>query len=185
MPAALEEAELVAGRFGISPLPEERATGGALRDALTTARFVHVSAHGMHDVAAPAFQCVFMAPGDGRDGRVFAHEVLDLDLRGLELLTLGACETALGRFDAADNLRGLPAAFLLRGVRRIVGTLWPVHPEASKLFFSELYGAIADEADILDAFPRSAGQNPLAVPALQQLGRLLPDCRRQRPTSGG
>jgi hypothetical protein len=149
---AVEEAELVAARFGGRALPEDRATERALRDALTTARFVHVSAHGEHDPAAPAFQCLYMMPGDGGDGRVFAHEVLDLDLRGLELLTLGACETALGRFDAADNLRGLPAAFLLAGVRRMVGTLWPVHPEASKRFFSELYGAIADEAGILDAF---------------------------------
>ncbi|MFE5587174.1 CHAT domain-containing protein [Kitasatospora sp. NPDC056531] len=68
-----------------------------------------------HDAAAPAFQCLYLAPDQRSDGRLHAHELLGLELRGLDLVTLSACETALGRFDASDNPRGLPAALLLSG----------------------------------------------------------------------
>ena len=39
------------------------------------------------------------------------------DLRSLDLVTLCACETALGRSDPAGNIRGLPTA-LLAALRR-------------------------------------------------------------------
>lgn len=68
-----------------------------------------------------------------------AHELLGMDLRGLELVTLSACETALGRFDVADNLRGLTATLLRAGARAIVGTLWPVETGTSTDFFTAVY----------------------------------------------
>jgi CHAT domain len=46
------------------------------------------------------------------------------------LVTLSACETALGRVDRADNLRGLPATLLAAGAEVVVGTLWPVLADA-------------------------------------------------------
>jgi CHAT domain-containing protein len=104
-------------------------------------------------VDAPLFQTVFLAPGDGGDGRLRAHEVLGLDLRGLELVTLGACETALGRIDYSDNLRGLPAALLLAGAGAVIGTLWEVTADASTTFFTELYRCLqAGDEDLIGAF---------------------------------
>ena len=58
---------------------------------------------------------------------------------GVELVGLGACETALGRFDRSDNLRGIPAALLMAGVKTVVGTLWPVEPTAATCFFGALF----------------------------------------------
>ncbi len=167
---AVDEAEAVARQFGARAVCEGKVTERALRTALETARYVHVSAHGAQNAAAPAFHCVFVAPGDGGDGRVSAHEVLGLDLRGLELLTLGACETALGRFDVADNLRGLPAAFLLAGVRRMVGTLWPVSAASSQVFFEVLYGAIATDVEVLDAFREAQNATRAQFPRYRDWG---------------
>ncbi|WP_075024262.1 CHAT domain-containing protein [Actinomadura madurae] len=64
-------------------------------------------------------------------GRVFAHDILKTDLRGVELVTMSACESALGRFDINDNLHGLPAALLSAGAAAIVGCLWPVAPDVA------------------------------------------------------
>jgi CHAT domain-containing protein len=164
MRQSVEEATAVAAWFHTEPLVDAKATKAALRNALTTARFVHLSAHGRLDVSAPAFQHVFLAPDDNSDGRFFAHEVLGLDLRGLELLTLSACETALERFDSAYNPRGLVAAFLLSGVRRVIGTLWPVAPEVSKRFFTVLYGALAGGAGVIDAYRAAQRETRAAFP---------------------
>ncbi len=74
------------------------------------------------------------------------------DLSRLELVTLSACESALGRFDPSDNLLGLPATLLLGGVKTIVGTLWNVGPEVSRAFFSAFHAGVAHGDDLLTAF---------------------------------
>jgi CHAT domain-containing protein len=145
------EAAAVAAAFGVAAVPEADATRAQVLDALQNARFVHVSAHGRHNVDAPWFQTLFLR-GEGKAGRLEAHELLGLDLRGLELVTLSACETALGRFDRNDNLYGLPAALLLAGAATVVGTLWPARAVAAELFFPALYEALAAETPIDDAF---------------------------------
>ena len=108
MPESINEAELVAEVFDAEPISEREATRAALIDALQRSRYVHLSTHGKHNVYAPSFQCLFLTPDQTSDGRFYAHELLSLDLAGLEVITLSACETALGRYDSADNLRGLP-----------------------------------------------------------------------------
>ena len=147
------EARAVADLLGTTPILDGAATEPRFVEALESCRWVHLRAHGRHDVDAPMFQTVFLSPGDGCDGRLRAYEVLGRDLRGLELVTLGACQTALGRVDAFDNVRGLPAALLLAGTHAVIGTLWEVLADASTAFFTELYGCLArDDADVVTAF---------------------------------
>jgi CHAT domain-containing protein len=147
------EASAIASILGVQPVLDGAATERAFTGALESRRYVHLRAHGRHNVDAPLFQTVFLAPGDGGDGRLRAHEVLGLDLRGLELVTLGACETALGRIDYSDNLRGLPAALLLAGAGAVIGTLWEVTADASTTFFTELYRCLqAGDEDLIGAF---------------------------------
>jgi CHAT domain-containing protein len=152
LPGAVDEAEAVAKAFGGTLVPEPQATEAAVAQALEDSRFVHLATHGRHDADAPAFQCLYLTPDAGSDGRLQAHELLSLDLRGLDLVTLSACETALGRFDASDNLRGLPAALMLSGVSTVVGTLWEVEDETSERFFTELYQRLRAGDGCLDAF---------------------------------
>jgi CHAT domain-containing protein len=78
--------------------------------------------------------------GDPADGLAFAREA---DLRHTELVTLPACEPALGRFDLPDNLRGLPAAFLEAGATAVIGALWPVGAAPATTFFTALYTRLA------------------------------------------
>ncbi|HEY1000059.1 MAG TPA: CHAT domain-containing protein, partial [Streptosporangiaceae bacterium] len=147
------EASAIGGILGVPPVLDGAATESAFIRALESRRYVHLRAHGRHNVDAPLFQTVFLAPGDGGDGKLRAHEILGLDLRGLELVTLGACETALGRIDLSDNLRGLPAALLLAGAGAVIGTLWEVSADASTTFFTQLYERLrANYTDLIGAF---------------------------------
>lgn len=147
-----DKTRAVAAALGVPPLLDRAATKSAVLAALRSARYAHVSTHGLFDVAAPAFQCLVLEPEEGSDGRLFAYEIFGLDLRGLEVLTLSACETALGRFDLGDNVRGLPAAFLIAGVRTIVGTLWDASDAATAVFFPAFYASLLGGATHLDAF---------------------------------
>lgn len=148
-----DETTAIARVCGTTPLLDANATEAAFIRALQTARFVHLRAHGRLYVDAPSFHTVFLHPGDGDDGRLRAYEILRLDLTGLELVTLGACETALGRVDRSDNPRGLPAALLLAGARSVIGTLWPVLAGASTFFFTQLYRSlVGEDVDVTTAF---------------------------------
>ncbi|WP_143234477.1 CHAT domain-containing protein [Paractinoplanes atraurantiacus] len=116
------------------------------------ARYLHIAAHGAHNEWAPWFQCVFLSPDENSDGRLFAYDVLHADLRGVELVTLSSCESALGRFDMNDNLRGIPAAFLAAGAAAVVGCSWPVHPAVALDFFGSLYRHLSLGMDRVSAF---------------------------------
>ena len=152
LPQAVAEAREVASFFGTEAISGEQATKQRLLEALDESRYVHLSVHGQHNANAPAFQCLYLMPDDRSDGRLYAHELLSRDLRGVQVLTLSACETALGRFDTADNLRGLPASFLLAGVSTIIGTLWEVETNVSKRFFSSFYRQSRAGTDVLEGF---------------------------------
>lgn len=143
LPDAVDEARRVAKAFGAEARVDAQATESAVLAALAQARYVHLATHGAMNLDAPSFQYVVAAPAAGGDGLLFAHELLGADLRGVQLVSLSACETALGRIDRADNPRGLPAALLLAGVETIAGTLWEVAGDVARAFFVALYRALA------------------------------------------
>jgi hypothetical protein len=160
LPDAQAEARGLARMFGTKAVVGDDATESALVAALTGSRMVHVATHGTLHVHAPAFQRVFLMPGgasrrktgDVSDGVLNAYEVLGLPLRGLDLVTLSACETALGRFDEGDNLRGLAANLFVAGASTIVGALWEVETEAARRFFTAFYSRLKRDGSRLDAF---------------------------------
>ncbi|CAN5738847.1 hypothetical protein BH23GEM9_BH23GEM9_32120 [soil metagenome] len=143
MPEAGDEACRIAKAFGAEAILDGAATEHAVRSALTTSRYVHIATHGAINLEAPAFQYLVLTPTSDSDGILYAHELLDCDLRGLELVTLSACETALGRFDRGDNPRGLPAMLLLAGAETVIGTLWTVNSAVARAFFVHLYARLA------------------------------------------
>lgn len=183
------QARTIAEMFMTEPILDAEATPAAIIRALQTARRVHLAAHGEMNLWAPAFQAIQVAPGrrdgdahagrgDGgdtepvgdNDGRLHAVDLMGLDLAGLELVTLSACESALVRFDPADNPRGLPPTLLLRGARAVVGTLWPVQARVAATFFPALYRDLSGGSGTLDAYRMAQATTRREHPALRDWG---------------
>lgn len=88
----------------------------------------------------------FLLAGSNRapDGGILtAREVAVLDLGGVELATLSACETGLGETAGGEGLLGLQRAFQVAGARSVVASLWQV-PDADTqrlmgLFYDNLW----------------------------------------------
>jgi hypothetical protein len=168
---ALEHhASSVAALMGGRAVLGAAATPSRFLHELGTSRYVHVAAHGAHNEWAPWYQCLFLSPDPDNDGRVFAHDILRTDLRGVELVTMSSCESALGRYDVNDNLRGLPAAFLAAGASAVVGCLWPVHPDVATDFFAELYRQLTGNGDRRAAFRAAQCQTRTKHPAYRDWG---------------
>src|SRR5262249_17381869 len=73
------------------------------------------------------------------DGRLTAAEVLEYWKLDAELVTLSACESALGRQEGGDGLLGFTQAFLLAGSRSVCLTLWQVDDTATALLMDRFY----------------------------------------------
>jgi hypothetical protein len=155
IPQAVDEASDIAAVFDVPAMVEGQATKPNVLDALRTSAYVHIATHGEQNEFAPAFHCIELYPDDSGEDRLYAYEIEQLDLGGIEVVTLGACDTALGRFDPGDNLRGLPASFLITGASTLIGTLWETETNACKTFFVNLYESLRSGMGKLDAF-RSA-----------------------------
>jgi CHAT domain-containing protein len=139
IPEALEEAGEIAAVYGTTPVLDQDATKSAVLEALQSSRRVHLATHGEDNPPAPSLQPLLLAGGE----RLLAHEVARLDLSHLELVTLGACESGLGRFDEGDNMSGLVASLFLAGVKTVVATLWPCRSKVSQLFFATFHRHLA------------------------------------------
>jgi len=75
------------------------------------------------------------------DGILTAEEVAALDLAGVELAVLSACETGVGRIEAGEGVFGLRRAFRVAGVRTLVTSLWAVEDEAAREWMRAFYRA--------------------------------------------
>ncbi|MDQ0961143.1 hypothetical protein QFZ66_005021 [Streptomyces sp. B4I13] len=151
-PALEEHARNVADAVGTDAVTGTAATRDRLLAELATADVVHIAVHGTLDQDAPWMHCLYLSPDRDDDGRVFAYDFLEADLRGVRLVTLPACESALGRFDRADNVRGIPSALITAGVQAVVGCLWSVRPEPATYFYHHMHHRIAHGTDPERAF---------------------------------
>lgn len=74
------------------------------------------------------------------DGILTALEVTGLDLQGTDLVVLSACETALGKQQAGQELLGLRWAFGMAGARSLLTSLWKVPDEPTVRLMTKFYG---------------------------------------------
>lgn len=85
-----------------------------------------------------ANQSLMGIKGSYEDGILTAKEISMLDLRGVELVVLSACETGLGD-NGTDGVYGLQRAFKKAGVQSIVMTIHNVNDLSAAFLMKALY----------------------------------------------
>ena len=114
--------------------------------------FIHLATHGVIDEAVPARSAVILTQTGlpdpleqalnhkpAFDGRLSVREIQrGWDLK-TELVTLSACETALGRDAGGEGFVGFTQALLMSGTRSVCLSLWKVDDTATALLMQRFY----------------------------------------------
>jgi CHAT domain-containing protein len=86
------------------------------------------------------------------DGYLTAAEVTTMNLEGTQLVTLSACETALGDLRNGEGVYGLQRSLAVAGARSTLLSLWKVDDALTALFMEEFYKRLKDGQGRADAF---------------------------------
>jgi CHAT domain-containing protein len=78
-------------------------------------------------------------------GIVTGEALVDLDLSGLELAVLSACETGLGDTAGGEGTFGLQRAFHLAGARDVIASLWKVPDRPTAALMAAFYRNLWDK----------------------------------------
>lgn len=119
------------------------ATESAFKGKAKGYGIIHFATHGYFNKANPIFSGVQLEADEKNDGRLDVHEILGLRLNA-DLVTLSACETALGSgyfsdVPAGDEFVGLTRAFLFAGSSSVVASLWEVNDRSTMQFMGSFY----------------------------------------------
>jgi len=73
-----------------------------------------------------------------QDATLSAYDMMNMKLKGTQLLVLSACETGLGEYVPGNGIIGLQRAAFLAGVQSMVMTLWKI-PDSRTVTFMEIF----------------------------------------------
>ena len=90
-------------------------------------------------------------PSDIEDGVLTAAEISALDFRGLSMVVLSACETAMGDVKD-DGVFGLQRGFKKAGAHTLLMSLWNVNDNATRIMMTSFYTALMNGNSRHDAF---------------------------------
>jgi CHAT domain-containing protein/tetratricopeptide (TPR) repeat protein len=115
-------------------------------------RYLHFATHGTADERFPLRSALILSrdnlPDPGKqldaglpvfDGQLTAEEVLRQWHLNAELVTLSACQTALGKYERGEGFVGFAQALILAGSRAVCLSLWKVDDTATALLMSRFY----------------------------------------------
>jgi CHAT domain-containing protein/tetratricopeptide (TPR) repeat protein len=115
-------------------------------------RYIHLATHGELNDRLPLQSAVILSrdrlPNPVKqleagqpvyDGRLTAEDVLERWDLHAELVTLSACETALGKYEGGEGFVGFTQALLLSGARSVCLSLWKVDDTATALLMQRFY----------------------------------------------
>jgi CHAT domain-containing protein/tetratricopeptide (TPR) repeat protein len=158
LPGSRSEVEAIAGLFDqADTLLGSKASEQQL-DAVTTSgrlkeyAYLHLATHGLIDVEVPLRSALALAD-DGLpdplaqalagkrayDGRLTAEQILRTWKLDAEMVTLSACQTGLGKYQAGEGYLGFAQSLFVAGGRSVVLSLWQADDDATALLMIRFY----------------------------------------------
>lgn len=159
LPASESEVKAIAKVF---PSTEVLSGGEVTKAALNTEqrlnkRIVHFATHGILNATAPSESYIQLAASpNAEQAQLTVGEVWDLPFKKVTLVTLSACESALGDKEPdGGEITTLAEAFSSAGATTVLASLWSVGDESTKELMVEFYSQLAANASKAEALQKA------------------------------
>lgn len=105
--------------------------------------YLHLATHSSLNRNAPSLSAIELEPDSENDGRLELYEIAGMKLHA-RLVTLSACETALGKgyfteTPGGDEFVAMTRAFLSAGGENVLASLWAVNDESTRVLMLKFY----------------------------------------------
>jgi tetratricopeptide (TPR) repeat protein len=169
LPGTRVEVESLRRLFPAEPKPlvlldseasEQKLDALAAAGQLGKYRYVHLATHGDVDNSRALWSAIILSRDRlpdrqeqllaGKpiyDGRLTAEEMLRSWNLEAELVTLSACQTALGKYERGEGFVGFAQALILSGSRSVCLSLWKVDDAATALLMQRFYANLLGKRD--------------------------------------
>jgi len=140
IPGTARQARELAALFGTNAVVYTGSNATERRAKLESGRYclLHFATHGIFVPSSPMHSGIFLTPGEGEDGFLEAHEIMDLNWEA-DLVVLSACESARGQMQTGEGIWGLSWAMFVAGSPSNVLTLWRVRDDSTADFMVSFY----------------------------------------------
>ena len=122
----------------VKVLLRQEATETNFKKSANQFSYIHFATHGIFESDQPLNSGLFLSKDTENDGVLSVNELYSLNLSA-DLVTLSACETALGKINPGDDVVGLQRGFLYAGANSIVASLWKVDDMATSQLMTGFY----------------------------------------------
>jgi CHAT domain-containing protein len=142
------KADLLLGSQASEQSLDQLARSGRLREF----RFLHFATHGVLDDQSAMCSALILSQDQlpdpleqvlagqpAYDGRLTAEQMLRSWQLDADLVTLSACQTALGKYSGGEGYLGFSQALFLAGARSLALSLWKVDDTATALLMTRFY----------------------------------------------
>ncbi len=142
LPNAEVEAKTIADLLpGSELLVRKKASEVAFKQFAPSFRYLHIASHGQFNASNALDSRLLLSPEAGQDGSLTVGELYGIQL-DVDLTTLSACETGLGKVLSGDDVVGLTRGFLYAGSSSVVASLWEVDDLATSELMKAFYGRL-------------------------------------------
>ena len=117
---------------------------------------IHIASHFVFQPRTD--QDAYLLLGDG-EILSLAQIRAEYDFNQVDLLTLSACQTAMGSLSKGEEVEGFGALAQKQGAKSVIATLWPVDDQSTGLFMRHLYQVHTREAGITKVAALQKAQN--------------------------
>lgn len=122
----------------------------ALSEQLAEYRYVHFATHGILNAEHPELSGIVLSlldeRGNRQDGFLDLSEIYNLHLP-VEMVTLSACSTALGKEIKGEGIVGLSRGFMHAGAKRVLSSLWSVEDSTTAEMMKRMYAKMLIEGE--------------------------------------
>jgi CHAT domain-containing protein/tetratricopeptide (TPR) repeat protein len=128
----------------------EEATETAFKNLSSRFEIIHLAVHGVGDTTKAINSRLEFKVGKDtlNDGKLFAHELYNLNLERLRLAILSACETGIGKELPGEGVFSIARGFAYAGCPAVVMSLWQVNDTYTAKLMEYFYANLTQGKEI-------------------------------------